>query len=148
MEKNTKTMSLTDALRNGISLEDIRKTFEATLQDAQNEIAVEKKAQEAKACKKCGNCGELDLDTCREDMLYATLDYLTVLGLIPEDMEIKDDDIDGLINMIKEIEDEYKAKLDFMKTLSAVAKELDKEEKVNKKKTADDVIAQFLKGLH
>ena len=154
MEKNVEMMSLADALRDGASLEDIRKFFEAALQDAQSEVAAEKKkAQEAKACEKCGDCDELDLDVCREEMIYAVLDYLTALGLIPEDMEIEDDDIDHLIDMIKEVEEEYKAKLGFMKMFSAMTKiEVDTKEKVNKKKvtekpTADDVIAQFLKGL-
>lgn len=154
MEKNVEMLSLADALRDGASLEDIRKSFEAALQDAQNEVAAEKKkAQEAKACENCGNCDELDLDVCREEMIYAVLDYLTALGLIPEDMEIEDDDIDHLIDMIKEVEEEYKAKIGFMKMLSAMAKmEADKKEKVSEKKvaekpSADDVIAQFLKGL-
>ena len=154
MEKNVEMLSLADALRDGASLEDIRKSFEAALQDAQSEVAAEKKkAQEVKACEKCGDCDELDLDVCREEMIYAVLDYLTALGLIPEDMEIEDDDIDHLIDMIKEVEEEYKAKIGFMKMLSAMAKmEADKKEKVSEKKvaeksSADYVIAQFLKGL-
>lgn len=157
MEKNVEMLSLADALRDGVSLEDIRKSFEAALQDAQNEVAAEKKkkkkAQEAKACENCGDCDELDLDVCREEMIYAVLDYLTALGLIPEDMEIEDDDIDHLIDMIKEVEEEYKAKISFMKMLSAMTKmEADKKEKVSEKKvveksSADYVIAQFLKGL-
>lgn len=154
MEKNVEMLSLADALRDGASLEDIRKSFEAALQDAQSEVAAEKKkAQEAKACENCGDCNELDLYVCREEMIYAVLDYLTALGLIPEDMEIEDDDIDHLIDMIKEVEEEYKAKIGFMKMLSAMAKmEANKKEKVSEKKvaekpSADDVIAQFLKGL-
>lgn len=154
MEKNVEMLSLADTLRDGASLEDIRKSFEAALQDAQSEVAAEKKkAQEAKACEKCGDCNELDLDVCREEMIYAVLDYLTALGLIPEDMEIEDDDIDHLIDMIKEVEEEYKAKIGFMKMLSVMAKmEADKKEKVGEKKvaeksSADYVIAQFLKGL-
>ena len=154
MEKNVEMMSLADALRDGASLEDIRKSFEAALQDAQSEVAAEKKkAQEAKACEKCGDCDELDLDVCREEMIYAVLDYLTALGLIPKNIEIEDDDIDPLIDIIKEVEEEYKAKISFMKMLSAMTKmEVDTKEKVNKKKvtekpSADDVIAQFLRGL-
>lgn len=154
MEKNVEMLSLADALRDGASLEDIRKSFEAALQDAQSEVAAEKKkAQEAKACENCDDCDELDLDVCREEMIYAVLDYFTALGLIPEDMEIEDDDIDHLIDMIKEVEEEYKAKIGFMKMLSAMVKmEADKKEKVSEKKvaekpSADDVIAQFLKGL-
>ena len=161
MEKNIEMMSLADALRDGASLEDIRKSFESALQDAQSEVAAEKqaqKAQEAKAktCEKCGdgNCNELDLDVCREEMIYAILDYLTALGLIPEDTEIEDDEINHLINITKEIEKEHKAKLSFMKMFSTMFKmEASKKEKVGEKRVvkrpsaADDVIAQFLKGL-
>lgn len=154
MEKNVEMLFLADALRDRASLEDIRKSFEAALQDAQSEVAAEKKkAQEAKACEKCGDCDELDLDVCREEMIYTVLDYLTALGLIPEDMEIEDDDIDHLIDMIKEVEEEYKAKISFIKMLSTMTKmEVGKKEKVSEKKvaekpSADDVIAQFLKGL-
>ena len=154
MEKNVEMLSLADALRDGVSREDIRKSFEAALQDAQNEVAAEKKkAQEAKACEKCGDCDELDLDVCRAEMIYTILDYLTALGLIPEDMENEDDDIDHLIDMIKEVEEECKAKIGFMKMFSAMTKmEVDEKEKVNKKKvaehpSADDVIVRFLKGL-
>lgn len=155
MEKNMEMLSLADALRDGASLEDIRKSFETALQDAQSEVAAEKKAQEAKAkaYEKRGDGDKLDLDECREEMIYVILDYLTALGLIPEDVEIDDDDIDHLITVTKELEEEYKAKLSFMKMLSAMAKmETDKKEKVDKKKvaekpSADDVIAQFLKGL-
>lgn len=157
MEKNIEMMSLADALRDGASLEDIRKSFESALQDAQSEIAAEKKAQEAKAkaCEKRGdgNYDKLDLDEYREEMIYAILDYLKALGLIPEDMEIEDNDIDHLINMTKEIEEEYKAKLSFMKMFSTMFKmEVGKKEKVGEKRvvkrsSADDVIAQFLKGL-
>ena len=154
MEKNVEMLSLADALRDGASLEDIRKSFEAALQDAQNEVAAEKKkAQEAKACEKCGDCDDLDLDVCRKKMIYAILDYLIALGLIPEDMEIEDEDIDHLIDMIKEVEEEYKAKISLIKMLSAMTEmEADKKEKVSEKKvaekpSADDVIAQFLKGL-
>lgn len=155
MEKNVEMLSLADALRNGASLEDIRKSFEAALQDAQSEVAAEKKkAQEAKACEKCGDCDELDLDVCREEMIYAVLDYLTALGLIPEDIEIEEYyDIDRLIDVIKEVEKEYKVEIDFMKMLEAMNKiEADKKEKVSKKKvveksSADYVIAQFLKRL-
>ena len=157
MEKNVEMLSLADALRDGVSLDDIRKSFEAALQDAQSEVAAEKKAQEAKAktCGKCGDHDEFDLDVYREDMIYAVLDYLTALGLIPEGIEIEEYyDIDRLIDMIKEVEEECQAKIGFMKMLAAMTEmEADKKEKVSEKKvaektSADDVIAQFLKGLH
>ena len=84
MEKNVEMLSLADALRDGASLEDIRKSFEAALQDAQSEVVAEKKkAQEAKACEKCGGCDELDLDVCRAEMVYAVLNCGSATGTRP-----------------------------------------------------------------
>lgn len=158
MEREQNMVSLTDALRDGASPEDIRKSFEAALQDAQNEVA----AQQAEAsksgdcsgdCARCTQCAECELDEAREDMIYAVLDYLTALGLIPEDLEIEDDDIDTLIESIKEVENEFKAKIGFMRMLADIArmKEAEKEEKPAQDKkvdAADAIIQQFLKGLH
>ena len=49
MEKNVEMLSLADALRDGASLEDIRKSFEAALQDAQSEVAAENKKAQGRA---------------------------------------------------------------------------------------------------
>lgn len=161
MERNDEMMSLTDALRDGVSLEDIRKSFETALQEAQSEIAAEQAAQASKCNDDCGqcDCGEIDLDEAREDMVLAVIDYLTALGIMPEDMEITDEDIDTLLESLEEIEEQYKAKLNFMKMLAAMAKmdaEQSTKEKVDTKKatdkssapSADDIIAKFLKELH
>lgn len=161
MEREQNMVSLTDALRDGASPEDIRKSFEAALQDAQNEVAAEQ-AEASKFCggdKECGGdcahcseCAECELDEAREDMIYAVLDYLMALGLIPEDLEIKDEDIEHLIETIKEVEDEYKAKIGFMRMLATIAKmegkKEEKPEKGEKVDAADAIIKQFLKGLH
>lgn len=159
MEREQNMVSLTDALRDGASPDDIRKSFEAALQDAQNEVAAEQAAKvrtEDKCsgdCAHCTECAECELDEAREDMIYAVLDYLTALGLIPEDLEIEDDDIDTLIESIKEVENEFKAKIGFMRMLADIArmKEAEKEEKPAQDKkvdAADAIIKQFLKGLH
>lgn len=160
MERNDEMMSLTDALRDGVSLEDIRKSFETALQEAQNEIAAEQASKCNGDCGQCEcDCGEIDLDEAREDMVLAVIDYLTALGIMPEDMEITDEDIDTLLTSLEEIEEQYKAKLNFMKMLAAMAKmdaEQSTKEKVDTKKaadkssapSADDIIAKFLKELH
>lgn len=158
MERNDEMMSLTDALRDGVSLEDIRKSFETALQEAQSEIAAEQATQASKCNGDCGqcDCGEIDLDEAREDMVLAVIDYLTALGIMPEDMEITDEDIDTLLESLEEIKEQYKAKLNFMKMLAAMAKmdaEQSTKEKVDTKKaadksSADDIIAKFLKELH
>lgn len=160
---NTEMVSLTDALRDGASPEDIRKSFEAALQDAQNEVAAEQAKTEASKlcyggncsgnCSHCADAEECELDETRENMVYAVLDYLVALGLIPEDLEVEDGDIEQLIESIKEVEKEFQAKISFMKMLGAIAKaKAADEEKAAGKETekvsaADAIIKDFLKGL-
>lgn len=156
MEKNVEMMSLTDALRDGVSLEDIRKSFESALQEAQSEIAAEQAAKTTKHCNgDCGECEDVNLDEAREDMVLAVIDYLAAFGILPEDMEITDEDIDQLLDTIKEVEEQYKTKLGLMKMLAAITK-MDVEssikkkadnKKVTDKPSADDIIAKFLKEL-
>lgn len=161
MEREQNMVSLTDALRDGASPEDIRKSFEAALQDAQNEVAAEQ-AEASKFCggRECGgdcahcsDCAECELDEAREDMIYTVLDYLTALGLIPEDLEVTDEDIETLVGAIKEVEDEYKAEIGFIRMLATMAKmKPEKAEKVGGKEieksdAADAIIKKFLEGL-
>jgi len=161
MEREQNMMSLADALRNGDNPDEIRAGFEAALQAAQNEVAAEQAAKAenkcAGNCNGCTECAEEYLDETREEMIYAVLDYLTALGLISEDMEITDEDVEHLNEAIKEIETEFRAKIGFLKMLSDLADmkaAMTTPEKVPEKKverkiaTADDIIAQFLKGLH
>lgn len=161
MEREQNMVSLTDALRDGASPEDIRKSFEAALQDAQNEVAAEQ-AEASKFCggegecngdcAHCSDCAECELDEAREDMVCAVLSYLAALGLIPKDLDLEIEDIETLLEAIKGVEEEYKAKIGFMRMLTAMAKMREvKEEKPtqdNKTDAADAIIKQFLKGLH
>lgn len=150
MERNDEMLSLADALRDGVSLETIRESFENALQAARDEIV---KEQEAKAkAEKCG-CTHDSADTledAREDMVIAVIDYLTALGILPGDLEITDEDVDHLIDGIKEIEEEFKARIGLMQLMTMVIKP--KKDKTSKKETADessidDAIARFLKSL-
>lgn len=115
--EQNETMSLTEALRDGTSPEEIRKSFEAALQEAQNEVAAEQAANEPAE-------DEIDeeLEEAREDMIVAVIDYLYALGIIPEDVEVDDSDIENLSSLIRDVEQEYKAGLGFMKMLSDMAK--------------------------
>lgn len=163
MENNYEVKSLTDALKSGVSLDSIRESFEAALKDAENEVAKAKAKEVLKEAKSCGkNCGckELSLDDLRERMIYDIMDYLIALGLIPKDANIEKEDIDYIIDAIKEIEKEYKAKADLMKIFTATMAGTDTDKRgksYNKENTAttkpssdavaDYIIKEFLKEL-
>jgi ATP-dependent protease HslVU (ClpYQ) peptidase subunit len=139
--------TLSDALRQGASAETLREQFEAQLKAAQNEVAAEKKAQEEE------NEDEVTLDELREEAVCVILDYLTAVGVIPEDMDITDEDIDELIEAIKGAEEEFRMKMAFVRMLHDMAhasEDEPKEEKVKpaeKKADPDEVLKRFLESL-
>jgi ATP-dependent protease HslVU (ClpYQ) peptidase subunit len=143
IKQNMSTLS--DALRQGASAETLREQFEAQLKAAQNEVAAEKKAQEKE--------DEVTLDELREEAVCVILDYLTAVGVIPEDMNITDEDIDELIEAIKGAEEEFRMKMAFVRMLHDMvnaSEDEPKEEKVKpaeKKADPDEVLKRFLESL-
>jgi ATP-dependent protease HslVU (ClpYQ) peptidase subunit len=143
IKQNMSTLS--DALRQGASAETLREQFEAQLKAAQNEVAAEKKAQEKE--------DEVTLDELREEAVCVILDYLTAVGVIPEDMDITDEDIDELIEAIKGAEEEFRMKMAFVRMLHDMvnaSEDEPKEEKVKpaeKKADPDEVLKRFLESL-
>lgn len=139
--------TLSDALRQGASAETLREQFEAQLKAAQNEVAAEKKVQEEE------NEDDITLDDLREDLVCVALDYLTAVGVIPEDMDITDEDIDELIEAIKGAEEEFRMKMAFVRMLHDMvnaSEDEPKEEKVKsaeKKADPDEVLKRFLESL-
>lgn len=155
-------VSLIDALRDGVSLDEIRESFETALQEAQDEIAAEK-AAEAAEFEDEETFYDLDLDEAREELAWAIVNYIEALDILPEGMEITDENVEDLIEVIESVEEEYKAQLSFIKMLPDIITRAAKETataKANKAPSvaekregkgciiqADDIIAEFLKSL-
>lgn len=149
VKNGNEMISLTDALRNGTSIDEVRRAFEEDLQKAYNEINEEKEKEAAKKANEW-------LDKARNDMIEAILDYAEALGVLPEDLDY-DDAMAYFTNIVKDIEKEYVAELKLVKDLvNAIDKfnpdtqKVDKHESNKKvcKPSADDVIAKFLRELH
>lgn len=127
MEKN---FDLKNAIRGGISPEQMLADFQKQLAQAQQEVAMERAAATE------------DLNEAREYMVKAIIDYLIAVGLIDEDVVDTDDITDDLVDTIKEAEKELMATKPLLDILSRMKAENEKE-----KKSPDDVIGEFLKSL-
>ena len=134
-----KIMTIEDALKAGISKDEIRKTINDILDSFDD-------TKETHTCGKCENCSnddieETDLDIAREDVLIAVLDYLYALGFIDDDIEITDELFDELVDIIKDVEEECVAKLALINVFEGLGNK-------DKHKSSDDIIADFIKKLH
>lgn len=128
MERN---FDLKDALRGGITPEQMMDDFAKQLAMAQREVAMEQAAAASK-----------DLDEARANMIDAIIDYVIAMGLIDEDAVDTDEMADDLTAAIKEAEKELAATkplLDMLRRMKAETKE--------EERTPDDVIGEFLKSL-
>lgn len=128
MERN---FDLKDALRGGITPEQMMDDFAKQLATAQREVAMEQAAAQ-----------NTDLDEARADMVDAIIDYLIAMGLVDEDVVDTDEMADDLVAALKEAEQELAATkplLDMLRRMKA--------ENENTERTPDDVIGEFLKSL-
>lgn len=128
MERN---FDLKDALRGGITPEQMMDDFAKQLATAQREVAMEQAA-----------ANSTDLDEARADMVDAIIDYLIAMGLVDEDVVDTDEIADDLVAVLKEAEQELAATkplLDMLRRMKA--------ESENTERTPDDVIGEFLKSL-
>lgn len=150
VKNGNETVSLIDALRNGTSIDEVRRAFEKDLQKAYDEVNAEKKAEAEKRQEEANEW----LDEARDNMIDAILDYAEALGILPENLDF-DDAMTYFTNIVKDIEKEYVAELKLVKNLvTAIDNKFDSDsQKVDKQKkvckpSADDVIAKFLRELH
>lgn len=127
MERN---FDLKDAIRGGVSPEQMLADFQKQLAQAQQEVAMEQAAATE------------DLDEARANMVDAIIDYLIAVGLVDEDVVDTDDMADDLVTAIKEAEKELAATKPLLDMLRQMKAESEKEER-----TPDDVIGEFLKSL-
>lgn len=126
-----RSFDLKDALRGGITPEQMMDDFAKQLATAQREVAMEQAA-----------ANSTDLDEARADMVDAIIDYLIAVGLVDEDVVDTDEMADDLVAAIKEAEQELAATkplLDMLRRMKA--------ESENPERTPDDVIGEFLKSL-
>lgn len=126
-----RSFDLKDALRGGITPEQMMDDFAKQLATAQREVAMEQAA-----------ANSTDLDEARADMVDAIIDYLIAMRLVDEDVVDTDEIADDLVAVLKEAEQELAATkplLDMLRRMKA--------ESENTERTPDDVIGEFLKSL-
>lgn len=126
-----RSFDLKDALRGGITPEQMMDDFAKQLATAQREVAMEQ-----------ATATSTDLDEARADMVDAIIDYLIAMGLIDEDAVDTDEMADDLVAALKEAEQELAATKPLLDMLRRMKTESEKEER-----TPDDVIGEFLKSL-
>lgn len=126
-----RSFDLKDALRGGVTPEQMMEDFAKQLATAQRKVAMEQAA-----------ANSTDLDEARADMVDAIIDYLIAMGLVDEDVVDTDEIADDLVAVLKEAEQELAATkplLDMLRRMKA--------ESENTERTPDDVIGEFLKSL-
>ena len=127
MERN---FDLKDALRGGITPEQMLADFQKQLAEAQAEVATEQAAAKD------------ELEDVRADMVDFIIEYLVTIGLIDKDKVDIDEIADDLVEAIKEVEKEIAATkllLDMLRSMKV------EDEKPNR--NPDAVIGEFLRTL-
>lgn len=127
MERN---FNLKDALRGGITPEQMLADFQKQLAEAQAEVATERAAAKD------------ELEEVRADMIDSIIDYLVAIGLIDENEVDIDEITDDLVEAIKEAEKEIAATKPLLDMLRSMKVE---DEKPNR--NPDAVIGEFLRTL-
>ena len=127
MERN---FDLKDALRGGITPEQMLADFQKQLAEAQAEVAIEQAAAKD------------ELEDVRADMVDFIIEYLVTIGLIDKDKVDIDEIADDLVEAIKEVEKEIAATKPLLDMLRSMKVE---DEKPNR--NPDAVIGEFLRTL-
>ena len=135
-------MDLYEALKAGTSEEELLKAFHKDLDEANARIAAEQKTAADKEY----------LDTCREDLAEAIIEYTE--ALLGEDLD-ESISVKSVAETFKGFEEDVKQTVTLSKKLDKMLKEAKSEDKkpVGIKVTTrsidddDDIIAQFLKSL-
>ena len=127
MERN---FDLKDALRGGITPEQMLADFQKQLAEAQAEVATEQAAAKD------------ELEEVRADMIDSIIDYLVAIGLIDENEVDIDEITDDLVEAIKEVEKEIAATKPLLDMLRSMKVENEKPDR-----NPDAVIGEFLRTL-
>lgn len=127
MERN---FDLKDALRGGITPEQMLADFQKQLAEAQAEVATEQAAAKD------------ELEDVRADMVDFIIEYLVTIGLIDKDEVDIDEMADDLVEAIKEVEKEIAAAKPLLDMLRSMKVENEKPDR-----NPDAVIGEFLRTL-
>lgn len=127
MERN---FDLKDALRGGITPEQMLADFQKQLAEAQAEVATEQAAAKD------------ELEDVRADMVDFIIEYLVTIGLIDKDEVNIDEIADDLVEAIKEVEKEIAATKPLLDMLRSMKVENEKPDR-----NPDAVIGEFLRTL-
>ena len=127
MERN---FDLKDALRGGITPEQMLADFQKQLAEAQAEVATEQAAAKD------------ELEEVRADMIDSIINYLVAIGLIDENEVDIDEITDDLVEAIKEAEKEIAATKPLLDMLRSMKVENEKPDR-----NPDAVIGEFLRTL-
>lgn len=127
MERN---FDLKDALRGGITPEQMLADFQKQLAEAQAEVATEQAAAKD------------ELEDVRADMVDFIIEYLVTIGLIDKDEVDIDEMADDLVEAIKEVEKEIAAIKPLLDMLRSMKVENEKPDR-----NPDAVIGEFLRTL-
>lgn len=127
MERN---FDLKDALRGGITPEQMLADFQKQLAEAQAEVATEQAA------------AKNELEDVRADMVDFIIEYLVTIGLIDKDKVDIDEIADDLVEAIKEVEKEIAATKPLLDMLRSMKVENEKPDR-----NPDAVIGEFLRTL-
>lgn len=127
MERN---FDLKDALRGGITPEQMLADFQKQLAEAQAEVATEQAAAKD------------ELEDVRADMVDFIIEYLVTIGLIDKDKVDIDEMADDLVEAIKEVEKEIAATKPLLDMLRSMKVENEKPDR-----NPDAVIGEFLRTL-
>lgn len=127
--------NIKERLAAGESVEDLMKEMQNQVIAAARELETEQKANEK-------------VDTTRDTMVHAIIDYVIALGVAPRDA-ITEEDVEELTQLFKESERELEAYGNIAKALAGMNK--DKEDKKVRKvvlgKSDDEVLRNFLRSL-
>lgn len=104
-------LNIKEAMANGMTREDIMRAMDT----AEQELAAEADAAN-------------ELDVLRGDTIMAVLDYARALGVLPAELVLTDEDMNSIIEAVKEAEAEFQAKMAFMSMLGGL-KPLNKSKK-------------------
>lgn len=123
-----KSMNVKEMIQAGIGPEDLMKQLQKEIKMAQDEIAEEKKSVKA--------ASDDEIAEARSAVIESCIDYLTLIGVLDE--EVSDSDIEELEEVLVKVEKEMEKVKPLFSALKDLEKNVDND---------DVIIKAFLKSL-